>query len=170
MKQPLRKSAKANAKPQPKKKLLRKANGKLDRKHPQFGTSKLEKDFAVNFLDKLGVKYIWQFEAKDIKRFFDYFILPSGPIIEVNGSYWHADPLLYEGKELTSAQKRNIRVDGHKKEWALTRGIPIYYVWEEDIRKRPSEVMDFLKSVMHRQEVMNEESAKKNGRHRNKIK
>ena len=45
---------------------------KEKRKHPEFGTSKLEQDFAKNFLDKLGVKYIWQFEAKEIKRFFDY--------------------------------------------------------------------------------------------------
>ena len=59
---------------------------KGQRKHPQFGTSKLEIDFAKNFLDKLGVKYTWQFEAKEIKRFFDYYLPEHNLIIEVNGS------------------------------------------------------------------------------------
>jgi hypothetical protein len=45
---------------------------KSKRWHPKFGTSKLEDDFASGFLDKLKVKYIRQFEAKDIKRFYDF--------------------------------------------------------------------------------------------------
>ena len=36
---------------------------KKQRKHPLYGTSKLEEDFARDFLDKLGVKYIYQFET-----------------------------------------------------------------------------------------------------------
>ena len=42
--------------------------------HPKYGTSKLEKKFAKEFLDKLGIEYEEQFEAKDIKRFFDFKI------------------------------------------------------------------------------------------------
>ena len=53
----------------------RTANKKAVRKHPKYGTSKLEEDFARDFLDKLGVKYIYQFEAKDIGRFYDFAIL-----------------------------------------------------------------------------------------------
>jgi very-short-patch-repair endonuclease len=56
--------------------------------HPQYGTSKLEEDFAHNFLDKLGVKYIYQFEAKDIGRFFDFYLQDENLIIEVDGDYW----------------------------------------------------------------------------------
>lgn len=58
------------------------------RKHPKFGTSKLEEDFARDFLDKLGVEYVWQFEAKDIGRFFDFFIVSANLIIEIDGGYW----------------------------------------------------------------------------------
>lgn len=56
--------------------------------HPKFGTSKLEKYFAEEFLDKLGVEYIWQYEAKDIGRFYDFFIVRANLIIEVDGGYW----------------------------------------------------------------------------------
>ena len=58
------------------------------RRHPLFGTSKLEKDFAKDFLDKLEVEYVWQFEAKDIKRWFDFYILKHNLLIEIDGGYW----------------------------------------------------------------------------------
>ena len=58
------------------------------KKHPLFGTSKLEEDFAKNFLDVLGVKYIYQFEAKSIKRWYDYFLPEHNLLIEVDGGYW----------------------------------------------------------------------------------
>ena len=56
--------------------------------HPKFGTSKLEQDFAKNFLDKEGIKYIWQYEAKDIKRSYDFYLPDSNILIEVDGDYW----------------------------------------------------------------------------------
>ena len=59
-------------------KIAKPMKGKKAKTHPQFGTSKLEINFARDFLDKLGVKYTWQFEAKEIKRFFDYY-LPERP-------------------------------------------------------------------------------------------
>lgn len=46
------------------------------RPHKQkYGTSKLETDFAHDFLDKLGVKYIYEYEAKDIQRFYDFAVV-----------------------------------------------------------------------------------------------
>ena len=32
------------------------------RPHPEYGTSKLEERFARNFLDKLGIKYVYQYK------------------------------------------------------------------------------------------------------------
>ena len=42
--------------------------------------------FPKEFLDKLGVIYERQFEAKDIKRFYDFKI--GSILIEVDGDYW----------------------------------------------------------------------------------
>jgi very-short-patch-repair endonuclease len=82
MKQPIKK--------QKNNKIVAIKNVKKNRKqiHPQYGTSKLEEDFAHNFLDKLGVKYTYQFEAKDIGRFFDFYLQDENLIIEVDGDYW----------------------------------------------------------------------------------
>ena len=138
--------------------------------HPKFGTSKLEVDFAHDFLDKLGVKYIWQFEAVDIGRWFDYYLQEHNLIIEINGGYWHGDPRLYEEKDLNRTQKRNQRVDEYKHKWALMHGIPIYYIWEKDIRESPKMVMKQLKERLHMEEEKQVIKENKSKRHINNIK
>lgn len=139
--------------------------------HPQFGTSKLEQDFAVNFLDKLNLKYTWQFEAKDIGRFFDYYLDEHHLLIEIDGSYFHSDPRLYEDKDLNRMQKRNKRVDEVKNKWALMHGIPLMRIWEKDIRENPELVMKMLKERLYIQDEKNTLSENKNKkRHINKLK
>lgn len=120
--------------------------------HPKYGTSKLEEDFARDFLDKLGVEYEYQFEAKDIGRFYDFFLPKSRLIIEVDGDYWHGNPEKYDENELKKHQIRAQRVDEHKNKWALLHGIPIIRIWESDIRKNPKKVMKMLKEELNIQE------------------
>ena len=66
----------------------RKVATKRTKKKPLFGTSKLEEDFARDFLDKLEVKYVYQFEAKEIGRWYDFYLPEHNLIIEVDGGYW----------------------------------------------------------------------------------
>lgn len=98
--------------------LKKKKNNKTSSHHQnthkqKYGTSKLELDFARDFLEKLGVKYIYQYEAKDIGRFFDFAVtvydnvnfvmeekdgitcikqegqnVPISFLIEIDGGYW----------------------------------------------------------------------------------
>lgn len=166
MKQPTRRGN--DKKDTNKRRTVPKSNKKATRTvrhHPKYGTSKLEEDFARDFLDKLGVKYVFQFEAKDIGRFYDFKIV-DGPIIEINGTYWHGDPRIYEQKDLNKVQLERQRVDEYKQKWALSHGIPIYYIWEKDIRENPSLVMKKLKEILY---IMDKEK-EKNKRHRNIIK
>lgn len=167
MKQVSNKGKTLTNKPQKKKRTVskvKKTTRRTVRVHPKFGTSKLEEDFAKDFLDKLKVKYVYQFEAKDIGRFYDFKIV-DGPIIEVQGSYWHGDPRLYEQKDLNNVQLKAQKIDEYKKKWALSHGIPIYYVWEKDIKENPDKVMSFLKSVLYIEKKKNE----KNKRHVNRL-
>jgi len=130
----------------------------------------LEEDFAREFLDKLGVEYIYQFEAKDIGRFYDFYLPKHNLIIEVDGSYYHSDPRLVKEEDMSPMQKRNKRVDEYKNKWALAHGIPIMRIWEKDIRETPKEVMGRLKE---RLSIESEKIAlveKKNKRHINRIK
>lgn len=140
---------------------------KKQRKHPLFGTSKLEEDFARDFLDKLGIEYIYQFEAKSIKRWYDFYLPKHNILIEIDGSYFHSDPRLVKEEDMSPMQKRNRRIDEYKNKWALANGIPIIRFWEKDIRENPSMVMEALKKRLYIEEAKNE---KKNKRHVNKIK
>ena len=170
MRQPIKKGKLINNKKPKVKTRLRKPDGKVERVHPKFGTSKLEQDFAEQFLDVLGVKYIWQFEAKDIGRFYDFYLPKHNLIIEVDGGYYHSDPRVVDENNLSPMQKRNKRIDEHKDNWALLHGIPIMRIWEYDIRHNPSGVMKSLKERLY---IENNEQFKKNNknkRHKNILK
>lgn len=133
---------------------------KKKKPHPKYGTSKLEDYFADNFLKVLGVKYIRQYEAKEIGRFYD-FKIENGPILEINGSYWHGDKRIYEEKDLNSVQKKNIYIDNIKRRWAENNGIEIYYFWEKDIHENPEQIFLTLKEILKKYQAKN----KKNQRH-----
>ena len=111
--------------------------------HPKYGTSKLEKKFAKDFLEKLGIRYEEQFEAKDIKRFYDFYLPDYRTLVEVDGSWFHSYGLIYE--EMNPMQKRNVRVDEIKNEWAALHGYPLIRIWEHDINENPEKVLDMLR-------------------------
>lgn len=133
----------------------------------KYGTSKLETDFARDFLDKLELKYIYQYEAKDIGRFFDFAVtsyndipwlmeskdgiecikqdgqnVPISFVIEIDGGYYHSDPRVVNEKKLNPMQKHNKFVDFLKDKWCELHGYPLLRIWEYDIRNNPKEVFD----------------------------
>lgn len=149
---------------------VRKTTRKTVRVHPKFGTSKLEEDFARDFLDKLKVRYVYQFEAKDIGRFYDFYLPDVNLIIEIDGSYFHSDPRLVKEENMNPMQKHNKRVDEYKDRWALMHGIPLIRFWEKDIRENPKMVMDELKKRLYIETEKKTLIENKNKRHINKIK
>lgn len=135
--------------------IIKKNIARSKKPHPKYGTSKLEKRFAKEFLDKLGVKYEEQFEAKDIKRYFD-FKLEGRILIEVDGSYWHSYGKVYE--EMNSIQKRNARVDEIKNKWAHSNGYKLIRIWEHDINNNPQKVFEVLRKELN---IVSKENDKK---------
>lgn len=147
-------------------KLKKKRKTVVKRKHSEFGTSQLEKDFARDFLDKLGLKYVYQYKADDIGRYFDFaiaadndypyeMVLTEGVnsikqgglfnpsfIIEVDGDYHHANPDEYKDEDLNPMQKHNKRVDSQKDYWCGMHCIPLLRIWEHDIRKNQKKVFE----------------------------
>ena len=159
MKQPIKK------KPLAKKKTI-----KQKWKHPKFGTSKLEEDFARDFLVKLGVKFHYQFEAKEIGRFYDFYLPEHNLLIEIDGGYYHSDPRVVDENKLNPMQQRNKRIDEYKNRWALANGIPLIRIWEKDIREKPKQVLDELAKILGLQKTKMSLLENKNKRHKNNIK
>ncbi len=66
-------------------------------------------------------------------KIYDFYIPKSNTLVEIQGDYWHANPLIYEGKELNKTQIKNIKNDIFKKTLALGRGYLLELVWEHDL-------------------------------------
>lgn len=143
------------------------------RKHHDYGTSKLEIYFAKEYLDKMGLKYIYQFEAKDMKRFFDFAIMSNYKkdyvmetkdgvksvkqdgqlpfidlLIEVDGGYYHSDPRVVNEDKLSPMQKHNKFVDKLKDTWAGMHCIPLLRFWEIDIKQNSKFIKEEIKKYV----------------------
>ena len=148
----------------------------------KYGTSQLERNFATDFLDKMGLVYIYQYEAKDIKRFFDFALtcyddvdfkyeekdgikcvkqegqfFPLDLLIEVDGSFYHADPRVVTEDKITPMHKHNKFIDGLKDQWAALHGVPLLRIWEYDIIHNPKmvekEIEKYIKSGKKKKQI-----------------
>lgn len=123
--------------------IIKKNVERSKRPHPKYGTSKLETIFENEILKKLKVNYVRQFYAKDIKRYYDFYLPDLNVLVEVDGDYYHSYGKVYE--EMTPMQKRNHRVDEIKNEWAGIHGYALIRIWEHDIRNSPHMVLEKLR-------------------------
>ena len=92
-------------------------------------------------LEAAGVDYRWQFP---LGRYAYDFLLPDRLLVEVHGTYWHADPRSYEGRTLTPDQRRNRLHDVDKKLFAASRGYRLKVVWETDLKRKGVTLKDLL--------------------------
>jgi very-short-patch-repair endonuclease len=111
---------------------------KKDRNH----TSKLEKTFS-NILDLLDIKYDKFFYAKEIKAFYDFYIPEFNTIIEVDGDFWHCNPLKYPIPQYET-QKKNLIRDKEKEKWLIDNGYKLLRFWEDDINNNIKSVKQIL--------------------------
>jgi G:T-mismatch repair DNA endonuclease (very short patch repair protein) len=97
---------------------------------PGRAYNRLEAKLAA-MLDAAGVDYRWQFP---LGPYVYDFLLPNRTLVEVHGTYWHADPRRYDVKTLTPDQRRNLLHDIDKRLFAAGRGYRLKVVWEADVR------------------------------------
>jgi G:T-mismatch repair DNA endonuclease (very short patch repair protein) len=107
---------------------------------PGRAHNRLEAKLA-KMLEGAGVDYRWQFP---LGPYVYDFLLPDRLLVEVHGTYWHADPRSYEGRTLTPDQRRNRLHDIDKKLFAAGRGYRLKVVWEADLSRRGVTLHDLL--------------------------
>ena len=114
-------------------------------------TSNLEVLFKEQFLDKLGIRYIYQWTAPT-KRVYDFAILTKDGgmidyLIEIQGTFYHADPRFYDHQNLKyNNQKRQIKIDEQKLLWANQNGFVLLQIYEQDIKTNPKKVLEMVRS------------------------
>ena len=79
--------------------------------------------------------------------------VPIAFIVEVQGSYWHGDPRLFNENKLNRTQKKNKYVDFLKAKWCDLHCIPLVLIWEEDIKKNPNRVFEILNEQIKKSHV-----------------
>jgi very-short-patch-repair endonuclease len=116
---------------------------KTDQNH----TSKLEKTFA-NILDLLDIEHQQFFYAKEIKAFYDFYILLNNTIIEIDGDFYHCNPDIYLNGSVCKTQTKNIKRDKQKNQWAKDNGFKLLRFWENDIKNNPQQIIEILKKEL----------------------
>lgn len=90
---------------------------------PHIIVSEYLKEAHIEYEDEYVVK---PFSA-DIK------LKNTNILIEIMGSYWHADIRKYNDKPLNSSQQNNVKRDIRKHQFLINNNYRILYLWEDDI-------------------------------------
>jgi G:T-mismatch repair DNA endonuclease (very short patch repair protein) len=118
----------------------------------------------LNSLQRFGFSFISQYfvKLKNQCFFFDFLIRNLNILIEVQGDYWHANPLKYKRSDLISYPEKIIlaedvwKKDLDKRKKAENKGFKVMYLWESELIKIKNESMiDYilLKKIL---ETLNE--------------
>lgn len=101
---------------------------------PRTGPTKPERLFK-SFLEELEIPYI-QYKLVESEQFgrcyYDFYIPKNNLLIEIDGDYWHGNPLLY--KTLNEQQKKCQKRDVEKNINALEKGYKLLRIWETDLK------------------------------------
>ena len=109
----------------------------------KYKPSKLEKTFT-NILDLLEINYTTSYYAPDIKSFYEIYLPEHNVIIEVDGDFWHCNPIKYPNGPVSKCQHKNIERDKIKNQWALDNGYILLRFWEDDINNNIKQVKQIL--------------------------
>lgn len=122
-------------------------------KYTRSKISKLNIQFS-NILDKLNIQYETEFKIKyfdDNKnmhyKFYDFHILNTNILIEVNGNYWHANPEIYNKNDIFQFPRSKItaediwKMDKYKKYIAKVNNFIVLYFWEKEIKELSEDVL-----------------------------
>ena len=110
-------------------------------------SSKLEKDFFEKYLKLFNVEFETQYYINDIHQYCDAYVPSKNLIIEVNGDYWHYNPITNK-KKPTFYQLKRMEKDKLKKEYCDKHNIKLFNIWENDIKHNLDEVLTELKKVL----------------------
>lgn len=93
-------------------------------------------DVVAEVLDRLGVVYIRQAAIRGERGRYVAavdFLLADGRALEVNGTFWHADPRAYPDGPTFPAQRRTAERWDRKMRALAVMKVPVAVVWETDL-------------------------------------
>jgi very-short-patch-repair endonuclease len=117
-----------------------------------FGTETVPQKIVNDILDEIGVNYV----REQVFEFYavDNYLLDFNLIIEVQGDYWHTNPLKFMSN-LTEVQYNRIGKDKSKHSYFKNQyNIEILYLWETDILKNKELCTELIKKYINSNGVL----------------
>lgn len=131
-------------------------------RYNQFGQSKVALELFNKIMENTKVKKhkIWfdghpkefgkYLHELDRYVFFDFFDETTGRIIEFNGDYWHANPLVYESDSIIHMPGKTTKLAKDIWQWDEARnkaiksefGYEVLVVWHKEWNENPDEVLN----------------------------
>ena len=99
-------------------------------------------------MDKLNISHTRQLHVG--RKIFDFHILNTNILIEVNGDFWHGNPRKYKENDILHHPFKSVvakdlwEKDKKKKILAENKGYEIVYIWEDEINEHKKDLLDFV--------------------------
>jgi very-short-patch-repair endonuclease len=122
----------------------------IDYSHYYNRKTDIEKMFEI-ILEELEIPFQYKFRIYDKEKIdfwfreYDFLIINTNVLIEVDGDYWHGNKNIFE--ELTDFQQSIKLNDEIKEKFANTKGYNVFRFWGSDIKKNNNEVKNKLKEI-----------------------
>jgi len=116
--------------------------------------SSLEVRFC-SILESLNISFTRQYHINKNRHPYDFHLCDSKIIIEINGNFWHANPLYYQGNDIIKypggkkAAKEVWERDKKFIDWAEKNGYRVIVIWEDDFKKTDDELKDLLLNMLN---------------------
>ena len=119
-----------------------------------YYASSLETRFCL-ILEELGISYTRQFHLKGDRHPYDFRLVGTNIIVEINGDFWHANPLLFEAENTMNypdGKKKAYEVWERDKNFILkaeNNGFKVITIWEQDMKKMDNdELCVFFEKIL----------------------
>lgn len=103
-----------------------------------------------SYLTRNNISFIHSFFIKE--RQYDFLLPTFNLIVEINGDFFHANPLFYKADDVlpipggSLSAKEIWKRDKQKKEIAIASGYKILYIWETDLKnKKEKQILSMVK-------------------------
>lgn len=124
---------------------LKKVNNKKDPTKPEI--------YIINLLDKLNIEY--KFQEFNKYYWVDFYIPENKLIIEVQGDYFHCNPLKKLNYKVLD-KNAILAKDKRKHSYFKNKGIEILYLWESDIIKSSDKCEELIKKYINNNGRLND--------------
>ncbi|MAG25534.1 hypothetical protein CMI47_08150 [Candidatus Pacearchaeota archaeon] len=111
-----------------------------------FGIEPKTEKYVREWLEDKDIDYKqWHYLSPNSKWEYDFWIVDTNILLEVNGDYWHCNPKVYVNGPINEWQKTAQRRDYLKRQYAKDMGYHLIYIWEKSINENDYHAFNRIK-------------------------